>query len=498
MIRKIVIFGGGTSGWLTAAFFVKNLIHQPEIVLIEDNKLGPIGVGEGTQPATARFLHDCGIPPEKWMKSSNASFKLGVELVGWNDDPYFVDNDTFQNHLISDGFFTSEYFANKPHEDFVNWHPSYQLAKANKSPKMDIDHDFNFNLPVGNYGAVHFAAFDIISTIKEHILDKITYVDTRIETVEQSDMGISALISEDGIRYTADLFVDCTGFRSILLNELSVPFHSYDEWLPCDRAVAMPTSYTDPVAECFPYTRATTMNSGWRWTIPIYNRVGNGYVYSSKFISDDQAEHELRTAINEWDAPANRLKMRCGRADMVAVKNVCAIGLSAGFVEPLEATGITFTTAIVRNLANAINNTTTSALTRMSRTLLNQSFYEMVTEIVAFVWAHYHYSSRCNTPFWKSIREQSYNDLPEDIRFFLDRHSTMPAKDMFATPRSMFNTVHWFSVLHAGGAYKNQQLSSIKEDYGKYFVESQRARFKVATEMFPNIHEFLTEFYAKP
>lgn len=494
MIRKIVIFGGGTSGWLTAAYLTKNLRFKPEIVLIEDSKLGPIGVGEGTQPATARFLADCGISPQAWMKDSNASFKYGVELTGWVDKPYFVDNDTFQTHLIADDFYTSEYFANKDHQEFVDWLPSYQLAKANKSPKVAGVYDFNFNLPSGNFGAVHFAAFDIIKTIKNLILDQITYVDVKIESIEKDDKGIRCLVAEDGTKHSADLYIDCTGFRSILLNQLDVPFHSYDEWLPCDRAVALPTQYTNPSEQCFPYTKATTMTSGWRWTIPIYNRIGNGYVYSSNFISDDEAEHELRTAVNEWDAPANRLKMRCGRVDKIAHKNVCAVGLSAGFVEPLEATGITFTTATVRRLASAINQT--GSLTYDHRSYLNQSFYEMVTEIFAFVWCHYHYSTRCDTPFWQSIRHQSYDALPDDVKYIIDMQRGSPSKNMFMSQQSMFNTVHWFSVLHAGGAYKNQQLDPAKEVYGRYYTASQSQRIELAKQLSPNQYDFLKSWYS--
>lgn len=496
-IKKVIIFGGGTSGWLSAAYLVKNLRLPVEVTIIEDTTIGPIGVGEGTQPYTARFLYECGIEPNMWMKDSNASFKLGVELVGWNDTPYFVDNDTYQTHLISNDIYSSDYFINKPHSEFNLWHPSYQLAKENKCPKIPGEFDFNFNLPEGNYGAVHFAAFDIIKTIKKLIEDKITHVDTKIVKIEKDTKGITKLIDKDGIEHVADLYLDCTGFSSLLLEKtLEVPFISYSDYLPCDSAVAIPTQYTNPEEECFPYTRATTMTAGWRWTIPIFSRIGNGYVYSSKFISAADAEHELRSTIQEFDAPANHLKMKCGRHSKVVYKNVCAIGLSAGFVEPLEATGITFTTAVIRDVVNSLN-ARGNFLSSLDG--VNHSFYTMVTEILAFVWAHYHFSSRNDTAFWKSIRNQKIENLPEDAQRILTQHYPVPNRQLFSSPNSMFNKIHWFSVLHAAEAYNglNIKLSNNQEKYAKYFLDTQTARIELAKKMFPNQYQYLKEWYSK-
>ena len=218
-VKNIVIFGGGTSGWLTAAYMVNNLKIPTKITLIEDTSLGPIGVGEGTQPLTAQFLHQCGIPPKLWMKTSQASFKFGVELVGWNDEPYFVDNDTINNAVISEDFFTSDYFLNKDPKEFRDWHPAYQLAKENICPKIEGSMDVNFGSGEAGYGAVHFNAYEIIKTIKDIILDKITYIDTKITDVTTSQDGIESLVSDTGEKYTSDLFIDCTGFSSILLEK---------------------------------------------------------------------------------------------------------------------------------------------------------------------------------------------------------------------------------------------------------------------------------------
>jgi tryptophan halogenase len=497
-VRKIIVFGGGTSGWLTAAYLVKNLNIPTEVVLIEDSSAGPLGVGEGTQPFTAQFIYDCGITPEMWMKDSDASFKLGVELVGWNQDPYFVDNDSSDNCVVAENLYTPEYFANKPYEEFSKWHPAYNLAKANKSLKIKDHLDLNFQMGPQGYGAVHFNAYKIIDTVKKLIIDKITYVDTKIENIGKDIHGITKLVGNDGVEYKADLYLDCTGFQSLLIGKtLETPFQSYSEWLPNDRAVVIPTQYTDPQQECFPYTRATAMNSGWMFTIPNFTRIGNGYVYSSKFISDEDAEKELREKIGEFEASARLIKMRCGFQKAIAVKNACAIGLSAGFVEPLEATGITFTTSVVKSvtdLLNMYNNLWNEEV----KTHLNRGFYEMSVEILTFVWAHYHFSTKNDTPYWQHIRSIKITDLPKESQYVLGHYYPNPPKFLFFSPASMFNCVQWFSMIHAGGAYKDvaYDIDPKVNQYYEYFLDTLSYKTKKAKELFPNHYDYLKEWYS--
>lgn len=496
-VKKITIFGGGTSGWLTAAYFVKNLKIPTEIVLIEDSKQGPIGVGEGTQPFTAKFLSQCGILPHMWMKDSNASLKYGVELIGWNEEPYFVDNDNQDNAIIAYDFYTSDYFIDKPYSEFAKWHPAYRIAKKNISQKFSNYLDVNHRMGADDFGAVHFGAYDIIKTIKELILDKITYVDTKITDVTISEDGIDSLISEDGTTYKSDLFVDCTGFASILLEQkLKVPFVDYTKWLPNDSAVVIRTQFTNPQEQCHPYTKATAMDSGWMFTIPTYKSIGNGYVHSSKFISPEDAEKELRTKIGEHIEPARHLKMKCGYHKQIAVKNVCAVGLSAGFVEPLEATGITFTTSVASDIAGVLNNSG-NIWGEQQKTVINKNFQFMSDEILAFVWAHYHFSSKSDTEYWKSFREQSIDMLPEVPKQLLNLFLPIPKRFLTIAPNSMFNVVQWFSVLHAGGAYEGVQsnLTEDQERYAQYFLESQTKRLDLAEEFFDNHYDYLTDWY---
>jgi len=494
MIKKIVIFGGGTSGWLTAAHFTNNLPEEIEICLIEDANKGPIGVGEGTQPLTAKFLYECGIEAKHWMKPSNAAFKYGVELTGWNNEPYFVDNDNPFNYIASPELFTSMYFSDKPYSEYAKWHPAYRLAKENKSPKLTPTLDSNFNAGPDQYGAVHFSAYDIIATIKDIILDKITYVDTEIKQVATGGKGISKLIDANGVEYTGDLFIDCSGFESKLLEKtMGSEFISYKPWLLNDSAVAMPTEYKDPVNECHPYTKATAMNAGWRWTIPTYHRIGNGYVYSSDYLTPEQAEQELRESLNEWDAPVKHLTMKCGTHKEVAVKNVIGVGLAAGFVEPLEATGITFTTAVVKSITDLI--LAYGDWTEEAKVMINRGYYEMNIEILAFVFAHYYFSNKNDTPYWEEVRSKRLEELPPDAQFFLSQYYPDIKPFTFFSNQSMFSSMQWWSMIKAGGYGNPYPLTTEEKTYLELFMNNQTNRIDQTIEQFPNHYEFLKGWY---
>jgi len=490
---EIIVFGGGTSGWLTAAYLVNNLQFNAKITLIEDASKGPIGVGEGTQPYTPKFLTQCGITPKMWMKPSNASFKYGVELTGWNDKPYFVDNDVIEHQVISEDFYVSDYFMSKSKEEYFDWYPSYKMAKKNLSQKMTD----NLGLWNGVIGAVHFGAYDIINTIKDLILDKITYVDKKIMGIDTDVHGITRLRCEHHTHYQADLYIDCSGFESVLLEKsLKVPFIPYTNWLFNDSAVAIPTEYKDPRQECHPYTKATAMHSGWRWTIPTYHRIGNGYVYSSKYSTPENAESELRDAIGDYATPARHLKMKTGYHKSVAHKNVLGVGLAAGFVEPLEATGITFTTFVVSLATNVLNQ---YGWNEQSREEINTGFRSMSDEILAFVWAHYHWSSKDDSRYWFDVRKQKISDLPDGARKILNKLLPVPSRFFFYNDTSMFSVCQWFSMLKAGGAYENitNRLTEKQERFGKFYTEMISSKVDLVEKHFPSHYDYLRDWYER-
>jgi len=493
-ISKIIIAGGGTSGWLTAAYLVKNLNYPVEITLIESTQLGPIGVGEGTQPYTTTFLRACGLEPKDWMPYSDASYKLGVEFIGWNDQPFFVDNDSIKTHDTGKGL-NHLAWVSKNSEEYFKWLPAYRLAKNNISPKLTESLDFVVG-STNSAEAVHFNAIKIAETLRNLTKDKIKYYDANILKVLQDDNGITGLELNIGHTLTADLYIDCTGFKSLLLEQtLNVKHIDINEILPCDKAVAIPTQYKDPVAECHPYTKSTAMTAGWQWTIPTFTRIGNGYVYSSKHITADQAEQELRDSIGEYKNSALHLDMKCGYKETVAVKNVLAVGLSAGFVEPLEATGITFTTKTVEIFTHYINQFN-GEFNIPVKNSINKMFVDMVCEIVAFVFLHYYTSTKRDTNFWKQFDNVK---LPQQIKDAYNEFIPGPSTKLTKQGKfEMFHSGQWFQLFNSNGTYKNISCTLNDKEllFHKIHQEMLTKRTDIQIEEFPKHYNFLKDWYS--
>lgn len=494
-VNSIIIAGGGTSGWLTAAYLIKNLNFPVKITLVESTKLGPIGVGEGTQPYTTTFLKACGLQPKDWMPHCDATYKLGVEFVGWNKDNFFVDNDSIRTHDTGRGL-NHLAWVGKTINDYFDWLPAYRLAKRNVSPKLTEDLDF----VVGSNNsaeAVHFNAIKISNTLRNLIKDQIDYYDADIINVLYDGNNVTGLELSDGKTITADLYIDCTGFKSLLLEQTLKSQHvDVSSLLPCDKAVAIPTSYTDPEKECHPFTKASAMSAGWRWTIPTFQRIGNGYVYSSKFIEKEQAERELRDAIGEYTQPALHLDMKCGYKKEIAIANVLGVGLSAGFVEPLEATGITFTTKTVEIFVHYINNFGGDFNSTVKQNI-NKLFTDMVEEIVAFVFIHYLTSTKRDTPFWKAFDSI---EIPSTIKDLLSDFLPTPPTDLRKYGKfEMFHSGQWFQIFNAGGKYKNNESNLTLEEltYNTIHQEMLTTRTSIEIEKFPNHYTFLKDWYAK-
>lgn len=495
-IKTITIVGGGTSGWLTAAYLIKNLQEPVHITLIESSKIGVIGVGEGTQPYTSTFLRKCGFEPHQWMKPADATYKYGVEFIGWTDRNYFVDNDSTRTHIVNKDNLLHHAWVGKDVSEYLGWLPAYRLAKNNISPKLDDKLDFVVGNSATPAEAVHFNAIKIGESIKALILDKIEYHDAEVIGVNTDQYGVSSLSLSNGIlNYSSDIYIDCTGFKSLLIEGALKQQHiSINNLLPCDSAVAMPTQYINPEKECHPYTKATAMDCGWRWTIPTYSRIGNGYVYSSKYISSNDAEAELRKSINEYEAKAIHLKMRCGFKSSIAVGNVLAVGLSAGFVEPLEATGITFTTKVVETFCNLLNNFENNYDTNTKLTI-NRFFITMVEEIVNFIFLHYKNSTKRDTSFWQDIDKIPVNNKIKELESMFKPYP--PSKLTQYGLFDMFHSGQWFQVLSSDGYYSKIQnsLTEQEEIYYKIHTEMLKLRTDLQIEHYPNHYNYLKKTY---
>jgi tryptophan halogenase len=502
IINSITIVGGGSTGWITAAHLSKNLPEHVKITLIASSEIGTIGVGEGTQPFTTAFLQECGLQPWDWMKEADACFKLGVEFVGWSDHPIFVDNDTQEMAVLGPGIMMHDYVLGKDisKEAFADWTPSYRLAKNNKSPKCgDPRLDFTQGYTTLPWDAYHFNAEKLGEVLKKSCIDKVNYIDDMVVNIETNEDGIAYLETKENGILTADLFIDATGFKSMLLEEaLGEEFESLSETLLCNRAIAMPTQYKNKEAEMHPYTKSTAMKCGWRWTIPTFSRIGNGYVYSDKFCTPEEAEQELREAIGDFETPVNHIRMKTGSHKNIAVKNVYATGLSAAFVEPLEATGITFSTKAVQNLTHALLNNNMQYNEQVASWLSNE-YAMQVNEIVDFIFLHYHLAPKNDTPFWKAVHEIP---LPVSAKSILEKFVNSPPHVLTEKPLfTMFHVGQWFEMIHGFGGYDNKPLGKDVmydiniETYGDIIWETYSTRTDLEIKLFPNHYQYLKEFY---
>jgi tryptophan halogenase len=425
LIREVVILGGGTAGWMTASYLVKAFGSQIRITLIEADTIPKIGVGEATVPNLQRVFFDfLGLPEEEWMRECNAAFKGAVKFLNWRkSDPRHSGHFYHLFGLIPncDNVPLSHYWALRRHEEGVAEPVEYACYSA--APLLDAKLSPRaFDGSRAMYYAWHFDAHLVAAYLRKlaigwgvhHVVDEIERVDL------QQDGCIAALVTRSGRRYAGDLFVDCSGFRGLLINKaLGEPFIDMSDHLFCDSAVAAAVPHDDIANGIEPYTSAIAMNHGWTWKIPMLGRFGSGYVYSSKFASCDEAADEF---IRLWDLQPNavrinHIKFRVGRNRRAWVKNCVSIGLSSCFLEPLESTGIYFIYAAIYQMVKHFPDK------KFDPTLIarfNDEIEGMYDDCRDFIQAHYLTTDRDDTPFWRANKHDLH--LSDAIKYKLETY----------------------------------------------------------------------------
>jgi hypothetical protein len=406
LIENVVIVGGGTAGWM-AASYLKKLYPGLNIKLLEAPTIPKIGVGEATIPILQRaFFSVLGLEEDEWMKHCNAAFKCAVKFVNWRrprapgvDDHYYH---TFGILPNCDGVPLSHYWALKralgDDEPFdYACRPEPALLDAKLAPRM-LD-----GTRVMRY-AWHFDAHLVADYLRqvatgwgvEHVIDQ-------VENVElASDGGIKVLHTQQGRKIEGDLFVDCSGFRGLLINKaLKEPFIDMSNYLVNDSAVAAPVQHDDDKYGIEPYTSAIAMDAGWTWKIPMLGRFGSGYVYSSKFATEDEAARDFCKLWNldPGKTELNRIRFRVGRNRRAWVKNCVSIGLSSCFVEPLESSGIYFIHAAIHLLAKHFPD---KSFDPVLIDHFNSDIEFMFDDTRDFIQAHYLTTPREDTAFWRA------------------------------------------------------------------------------------------------
>ncbi len=412
--RRIVVLGGGTAGWMAACLLAHRWAkHGTSVTVVESADIGIIGVGEGSTPQLKAMFDTLGIAEAEWMPACNATYKTGISFHGWSGragyERYFHPFPTNLDHHTAPHFFfhtrarrTGRDVWAHPDRFFLPAH----LAAQRRAPIAPASFPFDIG-----YG-YHFDATLVGQFLRDHATSKLQ-VEHLVYTVRgvqlASDGSVEALIRDDGEAIAGDYFIDSSGFRSAILQDaMGEPFQSFASNLFNDRAVAMPTPNDPGLLPC--ETRATALSAGWAWRIPLTNRTGNGYVYSSAHKSEDRAEAELRAhlGVGDGDPPARHLKMKVGQVARSWVKNCLAVGLAQGFIEPLEATALHIVQATVEGFIEAFesNDFTDRGAPQFNRDIAAR--YEGIRD---YIVAHYRFNTRIDSEYW---RENAANQALSD------------------------------------------------------------------------------------
>ncbi len=412
-IKNILIVGGGSAGWITAAFL--NRFLDParcSITLVESETVGTIGVGEATVPPLVPLLRMLGIAEDDFLRQCHATYKLGIKFIDWNRGGQVDGKDEIWHPFGSIGaplienlplfhLWLRDKRAGVDDSRYTDYSLQALLGEMDRAPRSMKEESIVTQQGAYAYHLDARAFADYLSRLSigrgvRHITDDVTAVplDARgfiryVDTVDHGKLG-------------ADLYIDCTGFAALLIEKaLADPHVDWSNHLFCDRAVVMPLPREGAMP---PYTQATALSAGWAWKIPLSHRTGSGYVYSSRFVSDDAAARELiaHTGMNPDDAAPAKIHMKVGRRSNFWVKNCLSIGLSAGFLEPLESTGLFLIQKGVELLLDHFPDTQFNGTLIRSYNAQMGSEYEQVRD---FIVLHYLLNRREDSEFWKANRE---------------------------------------------------------------------------------------------
>jgi tryptophan halogenase len=492
-IRHIVIAGGGTAGWMTAAALSKFCARTGvKITLIESEAIGTVGVGEATIPPISKFNTHLGIDEDAFVRETQATFKLGIEFVDWGalGDRYFHPFGSFGFDLEGIEFhhFWSRLAAMGEAKSLEDYSLNTMAAYAGKFLRPEESHG-----PVMNKlaYAFHFDA-SLYAAYLRRIAEgqKVERVEGLIEHVEQdSETGlISAVTLQDGRQIAADFFVDCTGFRGLLIEgAYAAGYNDWSHWLPVNRAVAAACKRSGSLN---PYTRSTARTAGWQWRIPLQHRVGNGHVYCDAYMDSDTAEQQLlETLEGEPISSPNHLRFMTGHRRKFWAGNCVAIGLSGGFLEPLESTSIHLIQAGISKLISLFPNTTDSPIERDEYNRLMTDDYEHIRD---FLILHYKATTRSDAPFWDYVRTM---DVPDSFANKMELLKN--AGRFFRYDAELFDLPSWLAVAQGQGwgpqGY-NPMANMLSEDNLRQSVANMGGVLAKTEQAMPTHEAFIERF----
>jgi tryptophan 7-halogenase len=441
-VKRVCILGGGTAGWMTAAALSRLLgTRQVAITLIESEAIGTVGVGEATFPHIRFFNAKLGIDEAEFMARTKASFKLGIEFRNWGrlGDSYIHAFGKLGHDIGGVPFhhYWARQYANGQADPIEAYSLPAVAARNNRfaHPDADLRSLLSTYSYAFQFDAALYAAF--LRDLSER--GGVARHEGQVVHIAQDrESGfVTGLTLDSGQKVEADLFIDCSGFRGLLIEEtLASGYDDWSHWLPCDRAVAAPCATDGPLT---PYTRAIARDAGWMWRIPLQHRVGNGHVYCSNYIGDDAAAAAL---VEQLESPPladpKFLRFKTGKRRKQWSKNVVAIGLAAGFLEPLESTSIHLIQLAIGRLLDLFPDQSWDPMFAAEFNRMMDLEYERVRD---FLILHYHATERDDTPFWNYVRTMSIPDsLAEKMESFRQRGIVANY------PNGMFHDASWIAV----------------------------------------------------
>lgn len=460
--KKILIIGGGTAGWMAANLLAA---HWPdsEICLIESKNIGIIGVGEGSTPHLKLFFDQIAVTEQEWMPRCHATYKTGITFANWSQ------HDGFPAYFHpfaaqTDDIFTLPLFFNNIYGRMqgydVNAHPDDYFLQTHLA-RQQLGPIAAESFPFGIAYGYHFDSALLGQFLAEKAQSRgVRRVYGDVSEVRlHTDGSVQSVVLSDSHVVSADFFIDCTGFSSLLLQQtLGVRFLSYKENLFNDAAVVMPT----PITSALPVeTKATALSNGWAWQIPLTNRFGNGYVYSRDYLDADQAETELRQHLGLLDSAteARHLRMNVGRVEKHWHKNCLAVGLSQGFIEPLEATAIALS---YNTIAQFIQYFQQGSYSSHYQAEFNNDINHRFEGIRDYIVCHYKTNQRQDTSYWRDNAANSKISANLSKILYLWRHSDDFAADMFKHQLTgSYQPKSWACMLSGYGLFPpvNPQLT---------------------------------------
>ncbi|UXH80754.1 tryptophan halogenase family protein [Roseateles amylovorans] len=487
-VRRVVIAGGGTAGWMMAACIAKILGRLLDIRLVESDEIGTVGVGEATIPTMLTFHRLLGIDEREFMAATQATFKLGIQFESWRDlgqDYIHSFGESGRDHWTA-GF---QHFWHKGRErvlagDYGDYCLELRAAQEGRfahqpDPRGD-ELNYAFHLDATLYGG-YLRRFSEGFGVRR-IEGKIA------EVLRHPDGDLHALRLQDGAVIEGDLFIDCTGMRSLLLGQtLGVPYEDWSHWLPCDSAVAVQTA---SVREPVPYTRSIAHPWGWQWQIPLQHRVGNGVVFSSRYVDEAQARDTLlRHLDGERLTEPRVIRFQPGQREVVWSRNCIGVGLASGFLEPLESTSIHL---IQRSAIRLMQLFPKDGIRQSDVDEYNRQMNEEMAHIRDFIVLHYHLTQRDDAPLWRDCRRM---DIPDTLRhrLALFRESGRVVR----MPFELFADNSWVQVMLGQGLMPEQHHPSadlMGDAELSQFLEDIRQRIEHTVRQMPTHAQYLARY----